>query len=158
MAEEEKNKTEEKTPVKKILDEDENKTIDQHEIDRVFRIHLGRIPTEEEVARFEGIKESESKTLEDYVSSQEETIKNEEKVLGDSAKVKGDLANKEMKMKGQNNLEMMKAGMPPVPIPENVGLPKAGGVSEQSMLAGRTGAPQSRAIQDGKNFLVKFSK
>ena len=165
MAEEEKDKTKktsdesgEKTPVKEILDEDENETIDQHEIDRVFRIHLGRIPTEEEVNRFEGIKEKEFKVLEDYVSSQEETIKNEEKVLGDSAKIKGDLANKEMKMKGQNNLEMMKAGMPPMPIPEGVGLPKAREVSDRSMLNGQAKIPQRRTIQDGNNFLVKFSK
>lgn len=158
MAEEEKNKIEEKTPVKNILDEDKNNTIDQHEIDRVFRIHLGRIPTEEEINRFEGIKESEFKILEDYVNSQKETIKNEEKALGDSAKIKGDLANKEMKIKGQDSLEMMKAGMPPMPIPGNIGLPKAGGISEQSMLAGRTDTPQGRTIQDGNNFLVKFAK
>lgn len=156
--EEEKNKTEENSPVKKILDEDEDLIVGQEEIDRIFRIYLNRIPTEEEVNRFEGIKESEFKVLEDYVNSQKETIKNEEKVLGDSAKIKGDLANKEMKMKGQNNLEMMKAGMPPMPIPENIGLPKAGGISEQSMLAGRTETPQSRTVQDGSNFLVKFSK
>lgn len=163
--EEEKDKTkkvsdesEEKTPVKRILDEDENKTIDQLEIDRVFRIHLGRIPTEEEITRFEGIKESEFKILEDYVNSQSETIKNEEKVLGDSAKIKGDLANKEMKMKGQNNLEMMKAGMPPTSIPKGVGLPKTGEVSDRSMLDGQMESPQKRTIQDGNNFLVRFKK
>lgn len=150
--------SEKKSPVKEILDEDKNKTIDQHEIDRVFRIHLGRIPTEEEITRFEGIKEKEFKVLEDYVNSKGETIKNEEKILGDSAKVKGDLANKEMKMRGQNNLEAMKAGMPPMQISGNVGLPEAGGISDRSMLAGRTDAPQRRTVQDGNNFLVKFSK
>ncbi|MCK5138417.1 MAG: hypothetical protein KAJ30_00770 [Candidatus Heimdallarchaeota archaeon] len=161
----------EKKSVKGILDEDVDNVVDQSEIDRIFRIHLDRVPTPEEISRFDGIKESEFKVIEEYIKSEEaenslesEKVINEEKSNVDAMKIGGDLANKEMKIKGGQNLDMLKdmaaipgmagpaAGMPSVvpPMPQR---PPMGGVSGPGP---QQAGPNAKYIKDGKKFLVQF--
>ena len=156
--------------VKQILEEDKDNIVDQTEIERIFRIHLNRLPTEQEIARFEGIKESEWKIIEDYIKKEENEISlgadkllNEEKGQIDAMKISGDLANKEMKIKGDQSLDTLKniaavpgmagpiAGMPSVVPP----------MSRRPMMNGQGGCgpksgPNTKYIKDGKNFLVQF--
>ena len=168
---EEANKGTEKQSIQGILDEDTDEVVDQQEIERIFRIHLDRQATPEEIARFDGIKESEWKIIEAYIKEEEnkvlmgqEVSSNEEKSQIDAMKIGGDLANKEMKIKGDQNLDTLKnmaatpgmagpmANMPSVvpPMPER---PVMGGVSgpgPQQMN------PNTKYVKDGKNFLVQF--
>lgn len=160
---------EEKKSVQGILAEDKDLTVDQNEIDRIFRIHLDRAPTEQEVQRFFGIKESEFKIIESYIKEEEDRgslerdkLLNEEKGQMDAMKIGGDLANKEMKIKGDQSLGALKdmaaipgmagpmAGMPSVIPP----------VPQRSMMGGQRQSPKSgpnqKYLQDGKNFLVQF--
>ena len=168
---EENNKNLEKKSVQGILNEDKDDVVGQHEIDRIFRIYLDRVPTEQEIARFDGIKESEFKVIENYIKEEEDRNSlnrdkslNEEKGQMDAMKIQGDLANKEMKIKGGQGLDALKgmatvpgmagpvAGMPSVVPP----------VPQRPMTEGQGQSPQSppaenqRFLQDGKNFLVKF--
>lgn len=166
---EEDNKNLEKKSVQGILAEDENKIVDQNEIDRIFRIHLDRIPTEQEVQRFTGIKESEFKVIENYIKEEEDRNSlekdrtlNEEKGQLDAMKIQGDLANKEMKIKGDQQLGSLKdmaampgmagqvAGAPSVvpPMPQR---PPTGG-----QMPPEQEQPGQKYLPDGKNILVQF--
>lgn len=162
---------EEKKSVQEILREDKDNVVNQQEIDRIFRIHLNRVPTEQEVTRFDGMKESEWKVIETYIKEEEDRNSmerdkslNEEKGQMDAMKIGGDLANKEMKIKGDQSLGALKeiaavpgmagpvAGMPSVvpPMPQR---PMMGGQGQgvQGQPAGN-----QKFYQDGENFLVQF--
>ena len=156
--------------IKKVLQEDKDLTVDVEEINRIFRIFLDRIPTEQEITRFEGIRESEWKIIESYIKEEEDRNSmdrdkslNEERNQMDAMKIGGDLANKEMKIKGGQNLDSLKemaatpgmagpmAGMPSVvpPMPQRPMIDGQGG-------CGSKASPNTKYIQDGKNFLVRF--
>lgn len=161
---------EDTSKIKQILEEDKDNIVDQIEIERIFRIHLDRFPTEQEIARFEGIKESEWKVIENYIKSEEDKnslesdkFLNEEKSQMDAMKIGGDLANKEMKVKGDQSLDALKniaavpgmagpiAGMPSVvpPTPRRPMMDGQGGCGPKS-------GPNTKYIKDGKNFLIRF--
>ena len=158
--------------IKKILDEDKDDVVGREEIDRIFRIHLNRQPEQSEIDRFFGIKESEWKIIESYIKEKEDRNSmdrdkslNEEKTQMDAMKIGGDLANKEMKIKGGQNLDSLKemaatpgmagpmAGMPSVvpPMPQR---PMAGGPGQGAQ--GPPAGGDQKFLQDGENFLVKF--
>jgi hypothetical protein len=166
----ENNSNLEKKSVQGILDEDKDKIVSQQEIERIFRIHLDRIPTEQEISRFNGIKESEWKVIENYIKAEEDRnsfeadkLFNEEKGQADAMKIGGDLANKEMKVKGDQSLDALKniaavpgmagpiAGMPSVvpPMPRRPMMDGQGGCGPKS-------GPSQKYIKDGKNFLIRF--
>jgi hypothetical protein len=165
---------EDTSEVKKILNEDKDNVVDRMEIERIFRIHLDRIPSEEEIARFEGIKESEWKIIEDYIKIEEnknslesDKLLNEEKGQIDAMKIGGDLANKEMKIKGDQGLDSLKnvaaipgmagpmAGMPSIvpPVPER---PVMSGMGGPGPGNASPPAKNNKYIRDGRFVLVKF--
>jgi len=155
----------------KIVQEDEDLIVSAEEIQRIVMLYLGREPTEEEINRFEGMKESELKILTDYLNEQKDASQNEAKVLGDANKIQGDLANKEMKIQGDNALQQMKqlGAVPPggQPLPEMATAPVQGQPSPEMATAGmppQAGMPPEGAMpprkkfaQDGRFFPVKFS-
>ena len=153
-----------------ILKEDKDEIINPDEIQRIIKLYLGREADESELQRFTGMHESELKALTDYVkiiedrnSMDRDKSLNEEKTQMDAMKIGGDLANKEMKIKGGQNLDSLKemaatpgmagpmAGMPSVvpPMPQRPMIDGQGG-------CGSKASPNTKYIKDGKNFLVRF--
>ena len=155
---------------KKIVQEDEDEIINPEEIQRIVMLYLGRDATEPELQRFTGMHESELKALTDYIktegdkgSLESDKLLNEEKGQIDAMKIGGDLANKEMKVKGDQSLDALKgmtaipgmagpmAGMPSVipPMPQRPPMGGQGGCGPQN-------SSNTKYIKDGKNFLVQF--
>lgn len=155
---------------KKIVQEDEDEIINPEEIQRIVMLYLGRDATEQELQRFTGMHESELKALTDYIktegdksSLESDKLLNEEKGQMDAMKIGGDLANKEMKVKGDQSLDALKgmaaipgmagpmAGMPSVvpPMPQRPSVDGQGGCGPKSR-------PNTKYIKDGKNFLIQF--
>lgn len=155
---------------KKIVQEDEDEIINPDEIQRIIILYLGRDATELELQRFTGMHESELKALTDYIktegdksSLESDKLLNEEKNQMDAIKIGGDLANKEMKIKGDQGLGSLKemaavpgmagpmAKMPSVvpPMPRRPMMDGQGGCGPKS-------GPNTKYVKDGKNFLVQF--
>ena len=144
---------------KEILKEDEDLVVGVDEIQRIVMLYLGRESTPEEIQRFEGIHESEIKIMTDYLSEEKTKVSDETKNLGDANKIQGDLANKEMKIQGDNALQQMKqlGAVPPMPMAG--GMPPEGAmpVPGQPPMQGEGLAPKKKWAQDGRFFPVKFS-
>lgn len=146
--------------VKKILDEDEDQVVGAEEIARIFRIYLGRPATDEENARFEGIRESEWKILENYVKKEKDKLDTGEKAVFEDQKNRLDLAGKEQKLLGKQYIDAKKNMNPMMPNPMQSGgmMPPITPVPES--VPNQTPPPSSTGgadyIRDGKNFLVTF--
>lgn len=160
MAENEKPKE----SVKQILAEDEDKTVDAGEIERIFRIYLGRPATEDETARFEGLRESEWKILQKYVEKQADIAETDEKNRIESTKNAQDFAVKDAKITGNKILEAKKAvpgGMPTgmTPGPGMVAPSTTFPAQPNPEMPSTTGPAETggqKYLQDGENFLVQF--
>lgn len=147
--------------VNQILEEDKNNVIDRNEIDRIFKLYLNRIATPEESDRFDGVHEDEKKVLIDYCNEEKTKTQDENKVLGDANKIQGDLANKEMKIQGDNALQQMKqlGAIPPagaMPTAGAMPMPAQGQQLPPTQGAEPMGAPGKKFAQDGRFFPVRF--
>lgn len=147
--------------VKKILDEDEDKVVSAEEIARIFRIYLGRPASDEENARFEGIKESEWKILEKYVQKEKDLMDTQEKAVTDATKNQLDHATKQQKVLGDQHIDAMKNMNPMAPNPMASGgmmppmAPLPPSAPNQTPPASSTGGTDYVG-DGGKNFLVTF--
>lgn len=147
--------------VKKILEEDEDKVVGAEEIARIFRIYLGREATEDENARFEGIRESEWKILEKYVKKLADIDETDENARIETTKNAQDFAIKDAKITGKNILENKKMAMSmpgmtpmansPVPMPMDPGIMTPAGAGQEMPEEGG-----QEYLQDGEKFLVQF--
>jgi len=147
--------------VKKILDEDKNKIIDEFEIRRIIKLYIGRSPSDDEISRFSGMKESERKILVDYVETERTSQKDQNELGIKGNKIQGDLMLKGMKTMGNNNLEAMKMGQPPMQTPAGMGQPSSNMGMGANPMQPQPASPSpqsggSRFVPEGRFSLVQF--